>query len=183
MYVSHAIPAATHTTDTTIRSSVGLDQISHAVALMLTGLFAGFFGTYSFSVVRGFAQLDDITYVESFQAINATIRNLEFAVVFFGALPAIVLALIANRSGARSKQLFRGAALVFVVATVVITFVGNVPLNRDLAEVTSVTPTSAASAREAFESTWNQLNLARTATSALAFAALVTANTRPAATH
>ncbi len=151
-----------------------VSRASNMAALTLTGLFAGFFGTYSFSVVRGLAIADDSTYVAAFQGINETIRNVEFALVFFGALPAILLALIANRG--RNGQVFRLAALVLVFATMAITFVGNVPLNNELAEANAFDAQAATAARAAFENTWNQLNLARTATSAIAFIALAVAH-------
>lgn len=160
------ITSATHTPPD--RST--FPTLTAGLALVLTGLFAGFFGTYSFSVVRGLAATDDTTYVTAFQGINATIKNFEFAVVFFGALPAITLAMFANRSN-RHANIFRLIAAVLVLATVAITFIGNVPLNNELAASDAAASTAA---RASFESTWNQLNLARTVTSALAFAALAT---------
>lgn len=167
------------TTSSSVRRPTLLDRATAAwatnmAALTLTGLFAGFFGTYSFSVVRGLAIADDSTYVAAFQGINETIRNAEFALVFFGALPAIIVALIANRG--RSGQHLRLAALVMVFATMAITFVGNVPLNNDFAEANAFDAQAATAARAAFENSWNQLNLARTATSALAFIALAVAH-------
>jgi uncharacterized membrane protein len=51
------------------------------------------------SVTRGHALVGDRAYVEAMQAINATVRNWEFAVGFFGALVlgAAALALRAGR--------------------------------------------------------------------------------------
>ena len=152
-----------------------LPGLSHGVALTLTGLFAGFFLTYTMSVVRGLGVTDDVTYVTAFQGINDTIRNLEFAIVFFGTLPAVLLAVAANRGGAQPGQLLRFVAAALVAATIAITFAGNVPLNRELADVQSLDATIAAEARASFESMWNRLNLARTVTAVLAFVALASA--------
>jgi hypothetical protein len=73
--------------------------IALSVATILTGLFAGFFLTYSASVVLGLAQVDDVTYVRSFQGINATIRNVTFATFFFG---CVQRALAWSRSPSRA---------------------------------------------------------------------------------
>ncbi len=132
-----------------------------SVATILTGLFAGFFVTYSASVVLGLAQVDDITYVRSFQGINATIRNATFAVFFFGCVPSIAWALVANRSAGRTTKVLLGAALAACAAVVAITFGGSVPLNDELATYVELDAATAALARSEFESTWNRLNLLR----------------------
>lgn len=148
-------------------------RLADIAATMLTGLFAGFFGTYSFSVVRGLAIVDDVTYVQTFQGINATIKNAEFALVFFGVVPAIVLALATNRNDVAMRKFLRIAGLFFAVSVVGVTFIGNVPLNDELALVDGTSVASAQGARADFEDTWNLLNLIRTGLSAMAFGCLV----------
>lgn len=131
------------------------------LATVLSGLFAGFFVTYSASVVLGLAQVDDVTYVTTFQAINATIRNAAFAVFFFGCVPSIGLAIVANRRAGRTTLTLLSIGLASCAAVVVITFAGSVPLNNELATYVDVDATTASIARRDFESTWNNLNLAR----------------------
>lgn len=143
-------------------------QISLIVAVFLTGLFAGFFVTYEISVTRGLAEVDDLTYVETFQWINATVLNLEFFVIFFVTVPALVAALVLNRGGERLPTALLASALVMALATVVITVTGNVPLNNELAEYETLTPEIARTARVAFEEPWNRLNLVRTLTAVVA---------------
>ncbi len=152
-----------------------LSAMTHGLALTLTGLFAGFFSTYTMSVVRGLGITDDVTYVTAFQGINDTIRNLEFGIVFFGTLPAVLLALGVNWGADRSGQYLRIGAAVLVLATILITFIGNVPLNTELADVNSADPVAATEARASFESLWNRLNLARTMTAIGAFVLLASA--------
>lgn len=135
--------------------------IALTVATVLTGLFAGFFLTYSASVVLGLAQVDDITYVRSFQGINATIRNATFAVFFFGCVPSIVWALVTHRSAGRTTKALLATALAACAAVVAITFAGSVPLNNELATYVELDAATAAVARGDFESTWNFLNLLR----------------------
>ena len=147
-----------------------------AAAQLLSGLFAGFFVTYQISIIRAFARIDDPTYVLAFQSINNTIRSAEFGVIFFGTVPMILLALLfAGRSGS-SARMWLAAALVLAVATVAITFFGNIPLNNTLGAVDATNTKLAMQGRLAFEAPWNSLNLIRTLT-ALATAFCVSAGT------
>lgn len=131
-------------------------------ATTLAGLFAGFFLTYAMSVTVGLARVSDVAYVETFQAINATIRNAAFAVVFFGAAPAGVVATLLHRRQ-RSWRLFAlGTALAII--TMVITFAFSVPLNNELAQYVQLDAATAAEARGDFEGPWNRWNLIRTVT-------------------
>lgn len=165
-------PSATHTP---LRSQ--LATTGRVAATVLSGLFAGFFLTYAMSVVIGLSRVDDSTYVTTFQAINATIRNPTFAVVFFATLP-VTLAASALARGIDRRLLAAGAALVF--ATMVITFAFNVPLNDQLATYVELDATSAATARSDFEDAWNRWNLLRTAT-AVGGAIFIAAARRPGA--
>ena len=61
-------------------------RLTLVAATIATGLAAGFFYAYHVSVTRGHALVGDRAYVEAMQAINATVRNLESALGFFGAL-------------------------------------------------------------------------------------------------
>lgn len=146
-----------------------------AVATVLVGLSAGFFFTYQASVTLGLAEVGDIAYVETFQAINDTIRNPAFAIVFFGSIPAMVAALVANRHETRGIRMLIGAALPLYLIGLIVTVTGNVPLNDELAGHEIITPSVAADARAVFEDDWNRLNLIRTVAIGGGFAALVAA--------
>lgn len=145
-------------------------RYSLPVAALLAGLFAGFFVTYQISVTRGLAEVDDVTYVQTFQWINATVQTPEFAVIFFGTVPALAIALGLNRRAGRLTVSLVAAALVMAIATIAITAAGNVPLNRELAEFEMLTPEIAATARLDFEDPWNRLNMIRTLTAVVAAA-------------
>lgn len=152
-------------------------NLATVLATVLSGLFAGFFLTYSASVQLGLAEVDDLTYVRTFQAINATIRNPAFAVMFFGCVPAIALAGFLQRRADRRTVLALAAGGVLCAAVVVITFVFNVPLNDELATWVDPTAAQATTARADFETVWNRWNLARTmlsvaGASAVAYAAV-----------
>jgi len=57
-------------------------RLTLVAATIATGLAAGFFYAYHVSVTRGHALIGDRAYVEAMQAINATVRNVEFALGF-----------------------------------------------------------------------------------------------------
>ena len=155
---------------------MSLNRLALVVATVLVGLSAGFFFTYEASVTLGLADVSDVTYVETFQAINETIRNPAFGLVFFGSIPAIALAVATNwRTASPVTRGLLVAALPLYLAGLMITSTGNVPLNNDLADVANITPEAAAVARAAFEDDWNQLNLLRSITVAVGFACLATA--------
>lgn len=111
------------------------------------------------------------------QAINATVRNPLFALSFFGAAVALVGAVALHagqRSGTRFLLIALAAAL-YLVGGLGLTLIANVPLNEQLAAVTSTSPGALAEARAAYEESWNTWNHVRTACSTAALLALVAA--------
>ncbi len=142
-------------------------------ATLLAGLAAGFFYTYEASVTLGLAEVGDVAYVETFRAINDTIRNPVFGTVFFGSMPALALAAIANwRASTSVRRVMLVVAPLLYFATMAITFVGNVPLNDGLAKIEPGSAAIAGVARADFETDWNRLNLIRTITAVGSFGAI-----------
>ncbi len=148
-------------------------------AVALIGLCAGFFYAYEASVTLGLARVDDVTYVTTFQALNETIRNPAFGLVFFGAVPVTVGALVANWDHGSLRRRLIGAGLCLYLTGMAVTVAGNVPLNNGLAELSAVEPDSAAAARAVFERDWNRLNLTRTIAFTAGFALLTIASVHP----
>ena len=107
--------------------------------------------------------MDDTAYVETFQAINDTIRNGWFGIVF-GSIPLLCATLALHWRNDRSSRALIAAASVLYMATFAITAAGSVPLNNELGSVTGRTPQVLAAARADFEDSWNTLNLVRTLT-------------------
>lgn len=152
-------------------------RLALLAATVLAGLSAGFFFTYEASVTLALADVSDATYVETFQAINDTVRNPAFGIVFFGSIPAIALAVVLNwKTTAKIPRLLMATALPLYLVGLLITGTGNVPLNNDLAVVEVTSPAAAAEARADFEDDWNQLNLLRSLAIGASFAALATAS-------
>ena len=151
----------------------GLLRRGAVVASTVTvGLAAGFFFTYQVSVTRGLAIVDDRSYVETFQAINETVRTVWFGIVFFGSIPILSAALALNWRSGRWHRALVGTSLAMYLATFAITALGSVALNDELAKVTGRSPAVLAAARADFENSWNNLNLARTLTCVVALVAI-----------
>jgi uncharacterized membrane protein len=125
------------------------------------------------SVTRGLALVGDRACVETMQAINATVRNWQFAVGFFGALVlgAAAVAVRARRWRSPATRL-AAAGVVLYLAAFLVTMAVNVPLNQDLA-VADLSGPDLAAVRAAYERAWNRANALRTGLSITAFACLV----------
>ena len=145
-------------------------------AAVLAGLQAGTYYTWATGVMPGLARTDDRTFVEAMQQINVAIVNPVFLLSFIGA-PLLALAAVATCGPAARPWAIAGAALA--LGTVVITAVGNVPLNDALEAAGPVAQIGdLAAVRDRFEGVWTALNLGRTLTSAGALACLVWAAVR-----
>lgn len=164
-------------------------QVAHLLATLLVGLSAGFFYSYEASVTRGLTEVDDLTYVRTFQSLNETVRNPLFGVVFFGSVPLLLLANVLHRSAPWTTQRWLLAvAPVLYVLGMAITVTGNVQLNEELAEVDVVSAeadvaTIATQARAGFEDEWNRWNGWRTIAFVGSFSAVAAALAVQTAPH
>jgi uncharacterized membrane protein len=144
------------------------------VATLTTGLISGFFYAYACSVTLGLALLPDDQYVDAMQAINATVRNGVFAFSFFGAVLALLLALMLHAPRLRTRRfmLIALATMLYIGGGFMVTFLVNVPMNEELARVGDA---ALAQLRAEYEGPWNFWNGVRTVFSSLAFLALICA--------
>lgn len=146
-----------------------------AAAIVACGLQAGTYYTWASGVMPGLARTDDRTFVFVMQQMNAAIVNPVFMATFLGA-PVLALVAVATSSGPRRPWVIAGAVLA--VTTVAITIAGNVPLGYTLDAAGPLADLSAV--REAFESDWVWLNIARTLSSTASLAVLAWAALAPA---
>jgi uncharacterized membrane protein len=144
-------------------------------AALTTGLAAGLFYAFFFSVMPGLGAADDRTFVSAMQSINVRILNGWFALAFVGALVFTALALALHLDADRRAVLpWIAAALVLYLLTLAITFALNVPLNNQLAAAGDVAGIAdLAAVRDRFEAAWVRWNTLRTVTSIAAFGCLV----------
>jgi uncharacterized membrane protein len=147
-------------------------------SVILTGLSAGLFFAWSVSIIPGTKLIEDRPYLETMQSINRAIINPVFFTVFFG---SVVLLSIASINEFHSNKVVFGlmlsSTITYVIGTVILTGLGNVPLNNQLevlkiAEMNSVQMTQF---RKFYETNWNKLHLIRTVFAILSFSIAVLA--------
>ena len=152
-------------------------NVSAMAALVLAGLSAGFFYTWSVTVMNGFDAADPHVAIKAMQAVNAHIRNAWFGAVFFGAPTSIlVAALMLAVSGRRKAALLAGAGFILATVVVTITFTLHVPWNEALAAAAIPPERDAAAAMwQDYSAKWTAWNHARAAAGILAFGCMALA--------
>jgi len=138
------------------------------------GLIAGVFFVFSAFVMKALARLPPAQGIAAMQSINVVVINPLFMAVFLGTAAACALLIVSasmrwHRAGAACLL---AGSLLYLVGTVLVTMVFNVPRNDALA---IVDPASADGARlwARYVSDWTAWNHVRTA-AALAAATLLT---------
>lgn len=142
------------------------------LALIATGLYAGFLLTFLIAVMPGLAALSDEGFTTALRRLNEKVPGPVFLVLFLGAVAFPVVPVL-TESGERSWPLLT-LALACAVVSHLVTIAGNIPLNKALADSEGGDDTAA---RAAFETRWNALHYFRTALSLLAFVLLAVATT------
>jgi uncharacterized membrane protein len=138
-------------------------------ATLTSGLMAGLFAAFAYSVMPGLGRSSDRTFVEAMQNINKAILNPVFMLLFMGTVPLIGLAVVlAWRGHGRAALPWLIAALGCYLAAFAVTSGINVPLNDALAKAHG--PHHLATARDDFESAWVAWNIVRTVLHLAAFA-------------
>lgn len=140
-------------------------HLSLAVSAVSIGLVAGYVVAYTNSVMPGLSTSDDLTFVSAARGIIGTVANPLFLVLSNIPLIALLVAVISALPTpvmAAVPVLTIGTLLLYV-ATLVITFAINLPLNKALlGPLDASDPDAPARVRTAFEEPWRRANLART---------------------
>ena len=152
----------------------GIPEAVLVAATVGNGLLAGVFFAFSCGVVPGMRQVDDLSYVTVFRAINRSIVNRLFILVFLGAPIATVAATALHFDAARREAVLV-AALVLCLFSFAVTVLVSVPLNDRLGTAPIGDAQGRKEARDRFEMRWNGWNQVRTATSAAALVVLAIA--------
>src|SRR4029079_9599769 len=116
------------------------------LAALGAGLVAGIFFAFSAFIMTALARLPAQGGIAAMQSINVAVLNPVFFAAFFGtAALSLVLAIAALLWWSEPGALYLLAgSLLYLVGTILVTIVFNVPLNNRLA---SVAPSSAEGAR------------------------------------
>ncbi|MFD6613436.1 DUF1772 domain-containing protein [Micromonospora chalcea] len=152
-----------------------LQQIALILSALATGLMAGLFAAFAYSVMPGLARSSDRTFVEAMQNINKAILNPVFMFPFMAAIPLLGLAVVlAWRGHGRAALPWLIAALVLYLLAFVVSSGLNVPLNDQLAKAGSPDHIKdPAAVRENFESAWAAWNIVRALLHTAAFGCLL----------
>lgn len=152
------------------------------ITTLFSGLMAGLFYAWSISVTPGLAKINDVSYLQAFQAMNRAIINPSFYVVFFGLVILLPVQSYLSFQTSISNQFWYVifATILYFVGIMGVTIFGNVPLNNALEalQIESMTPEQMDEFRKGFESKWNRFNLIRTISSTLTFLLLLIACAR-----
>lgn len=135
------------------------------VATVGAGLNAGLFFIFSVCIMAALARLPAGEGITAMNAINAVIQNPLFFAAFMGtALLAVAIVVLALLSGAAGSALAIGAAVLFLVGTLGVTIVFNVPMNNALAAV-NATSAQGDALWNTYLSQWTAWNHVRTVSS------------------
>ncbi len=150
-----------------------LALLAGAVALMGSALIAGVFFAFSNFIMGALGRLDAGAGMAAMQSINVVVLNPVFLGLFSGTAVVSIIAagLAAAAWGVGPALWFVLGAVLYCLGTFVLTGVGNVPLNNQLAATSDP-----ASGRlwQLYQHRWTRLNTIRTIAAAAASAAFVT---------
>ncbi|MFD2587232.1 DUF1772 domain-containing protein [Croceitalea marina] len=146
------------------------------LSILFTGLSAGLCFTWSNAITPGIGRLDDLGFLQAFQAMNRSILNASFLFVFLGPVPLLFANAILHRNANPvTFKSFLIAAILYVVGIGLITVFKNVPLNEmlDKTVLENLSALELNELRANFEQPWNRWHIQRTITSFTAFALLL----------
>jgi uncharacterized membrane protein len=146
------------------------------LGILFTGLTAGLCFTWSNTITPGIGRLNDLSFLQSFQAMNRAIINPSFLIVFF--TPVVFLsvnAFLHRNAHPTTFWAFLLAAVLFFVGIGLVTIFKNVPLNEmlDKTILENLSSLELKELRTKFEKPWNRWHIQRTIASFIAFALLL----------
>ncbi len=148
-----------------------IKSITLFTAIGLTGLSAGFFYSWSVSVIPGTRKITDAAYLETMQSVNRAILNPAFFLIFFGSLLLLAISTIQQYQTGVTFWLMLAATVIYLTGTFGVTALGNVPLNNklDALHLKELALDQSAQFRHHYEARWNRLHLVRTVCAVLSF--------------
>ena len=153
------------------------ETIILALAILLTGLMAGIFFTWSNAVKPGIGKLSDIEYLTALQSMNRVILNNAFKIIFLGAIIAVALVPVFyfNLYPRNIFWLFVFTFIIYWIGVFGVTVSGNIPLNEilDKTNLESITSEEIKTLRKSIEVKWNNFNLIRCISSGITFILLI----------
>ena len=155
-------------------------QLVIVLSTFLCSLVAGFLFAFAVVVMPGIKNLGNGEFIRAFQVMDRIIQNNQpiFLLVWVGSAVVLIVALVLGFANLEGPVLIllTIAAISYLFGVQVPTVIVNVPLNNKLQtlDVEKTNDTGLRSAREEFESRWNQWNNIRTVISSLVSLLLIT---------
>jgi uncharacterized membrane protein len=146
-----------------------LVSVAGIAALLGSALVGGIFFAFSSFVMKSLARVPPAEGIAAMQSINVVVINPSFLGAFIGtAVLSFGLGILALTGWSHlSANLFLGGAIFYIAGTFLVTMLGNVPLNDNLAAL-SATSAGAAELWEHYLNRWTMWNHVRTASAMLA---------------
>ena len=118
--------------------------VTAIITLLGSALTAGVFFAFSSFVMKALARLPSSEGIAAMQSINIVVINPSFLGVFMGTalLSLGVAGLALTRWSHPLAIFFLGGAVCYVAGTFLVTILGNIPLNDQLAAVKATDPAS-----------------------------------------
>jgi uncharacterized membrane protein len=144
------------------------ENLTLAAAIIVFGLMAGFFWTYTFNVNIAMLKVDGPTYATVQSLFNQNVRHVWFFALFFGGGAVSVAALLANYKHRTTWafKLLALAAAVYIAGIIFFTREVNLPLN---AITEAWNPAALPSDWSVIRDQWNQANAFRVVFAGAAF--------------
>ena len=146
------------------------------LAVLGSGLIAGLFFAFSVAVMKALGRIPQAEGMSAMQSINIVIINPIFLTVFLGTGVACIVLIIGSilrwHSGGAGYLLI--GALLYLIGSIIVTMVCNVPMNNALAAASPTDPKSA-DLWSNYLSNWTLWNHVRTVASLAATAMLTMA--------
>ncbi len=157
-------------------TEIGMLDLAALLSALGCALVAGVFFAFSAFVMKALGKLPPPQGIAAMQSINVVVINPWFLTAFFGTAAVCVFVLIASvlrwhEPG--THYLLVGSGL-YLMGTVLVTMLFNVPRNNALAAVAPPSP-EAASVWVAYLTSWTAWNHVRTAAAFAASALLIIA--------
>lgn len=131
--------------------------------LLGSALVAGIFFAFSSFIMKALAHLPSSQGMAAMQSINIVVLNPLFLGVFMGTtvLSFLVAILALMQWTLPSAPYFLTGAMLYFVGTFLVTGMGNVPLNNQLASIGATDP-AGCDVWESYLERWTKLNTLRT---------------------
>jgi len=128
-----------------------------------SALVAGVFLAFSDFIMRALISANPIGAIESMQEINVTVLRSVFLTTFFSLVPATIGLSIISVSNMESsaKFLVLTGTAIYLLTVILVTIIGNVPMNEKLAHMPPSSPDTISYWRH-YGLSWTKLNHLRT---------------------